>query len=158
MAIERRSNGLLLLFMLAVFSLLGWMFLNATSGTVLVRNSAHALSRHAEAEQVRADFATRLKTKQNVEFWYSPSRGTVLALFLVVDNQWAGLVHRITENNGEGWIGDTVCTGEEEPYECTAFIHDRSYWDRVIRRDRYVPLNTYPDIAGMYLRWVAGQY
>jgi len=156
MATARGGSALLLLFALAAFLLLGWMFLNMASGIVLVQNGAHAPARHTEAEQVRVDFATRLKNK-DVEFWYSVSRGTVLALFRV-DSKWAGLIHRITENNGEGWLGDTSCAGGEEPYECTAFIHERAYWDRVIVRDGYVPLDTCPDIAGLYLRWVITQY
>ena len=117
---------------------------------LLMSNAQHALVReHSEAPAIRAAFVER--EPNAVEFYYSLGRGTVLALFSTEDGQWAGLVHRVTENQGAVWLAD-------EGYECTAFVAERAYWDRVLKRDRYVPLVAYPSIMELYFSWVRGQY
>lgn len=120
-------------------------------GFLFIANASHANSKHTEAPRLRAEL--RQRYDNDVEFWFSPRQGTVLALMKLGDNEYGGLVHRVTENNGKRWLG-RFC------YECTAFIGSRNYWyggpgrRGVIKRDGYVPLWSVPDIARQYMQWL----
>lgn len=133
---------------------LAFFFIFAVIGLLFIRNASHANSKHAEAPQLRAELRTRLERDTNdIEFWFSPRQGTVLALMKLGNNEYGGIVHRVTENNGQRWLGD-YC------YECTAFVGSHSYWygalgrRGVIKRDGYAPLWGTPDVAHQYIQWL----
>lgn len=123
-------------------------------GVVCMLNTAHANRRHDEAPALRAVFR---QSPQGSEVYYSPTRGTILALFSIesVDsspNKMGGIIWRVTENRGNGtvWLA-------EEAYECSAFIAERQYWNRVVKRDGYFPLVSYPNIQAAYWNWILAQ-
>jgi len=116
---------------------------------LVVNNIEHANACHLEAEQIRAAFKSRYDN--DIELYYSVTRGTILALLRIEDNRYGGIVWRVTENLGARWL-DSEC------YECTAFIHSHAYWNRVLKRDRYMPLVAYPSIQQQYHNWILSQF
>ena len=109
------------------------------------RNSDHASVSHSTADMARQNIDVN---NVRTSLYFSARRGTILAIAKDVDtNQCAGIVWRVTELNGSRWIG-TDC------YECTAFMAPCKYWNRVIRRDRYIPLWGYPDIKRLFYEWM----
>jgi hypothetical protein len=116
-----------------------------------VRNTGHADAKHLEAPVLRATFQ---KSSTGAELYFSPSRGTILALFVAEGakpDEIGGIVWRVTENNGTRWLG-------EEAYECTAFVSTRAYWNNVIKRDGYAPLVGFPNIEQAYWNWILAQF
>ena len=114
----------------------------------VVNNIAHGNSRHAEASVVRELFKSHYGN--DVELYFSIARGTVLSLVRTENEQYSGIVWRVTENAGQRWL-DSEC------YECTAFIRQMYYWRKVIKRDGYVPLAAYPSIQRQYHNWITAQ-
>jgi hypothetical protein len=111
----------------------------------LVRNQSHADSKHVAAQTVRA--AYREQTCEGTEVYYSIVRGTILVLCGIPDSRkTGGIIFRVTENQGTRWLG-------EDAYECSAFVAERSYWNRVILRDGYVLLATYPNVERLFNEW-----
>lgn len=130
-----KCTGLIFLLMagVCVFLLLG------------VRNESHANAKHFEAPAIRDSYRDGMC--DGVEMWFSPVRGTILVLCGIPDSKtWGGLVFRVTENNGTQWLG-------EDAYECSVFAAERSYWRKVIKRDKYFPMFNYPDIKRMFDGW-----
>lgn len=112
---------------------------------VVVKNEQHANSRHIEAPLIREHY--RNETCEATEMWYSIKRGTILILCGLPNSKlWGGLIFRVTENNGQRWLGDNC-------YEATAFTAKRSYWRRVIKRDKYAPIMNFPNIKRMFREW-----
>jgi len=127
--------------MCALLLVVGLMFLVVLGGAGTL-NHEHADVKHAEAPAIRATY--RSGACEGVELWFSPPRGTVLALCgLPQTLEWGGMIYRVTESGGSTLLGD-------EAYECTVFAARRPYWDGVIRRDEYVPLGGWPDVARQF--------
>lgn len=134
----------MMVFLFMVFGIMGML-----SGNSLimnsVRNENHANSKHINAPVIRQSYQDGVC--EGTEMWFSPSRGTILILCgIPSSNQWGGLIFRVTENNGEKWLGDNA-------YECSVFASNRGYWTKVIERDNYFPMVMYPDIERMFKGW-----
>ena len=109
------------------------------------RNSDHANDAHSTANLARQNIDVN---DVRTSLYFSAKRGTILAIARDSNtNQCAGIIWRVTENNGERWIGD-------ECYECTAMMATCKYWNGVIRRDRYVWLWGYPSIQSAFFEWM----
>ena len=127
---------------LPIFLLLTLFFVLAV---LFVRNESHANSKHQGAPLIREHY--RNETCEGTEMWYSVKRGTIMILCGLPDSKlWGGLIFRVTENNGNSWLGDKC-------YEATAFTAKRSYWRRVISRDKYAPIMNFPNIKRMFREW-----
>lgn len=111
---------------------------------LLINNQEHANGRHLEAELVRATYYQD-DLCSGEELWFSPSRGTILALCYIDElSQWGGVILQVTENNG------TVLLSPEDAYERSAFSADRKYWNNVLKRDGYMALYLFPDVETLW--------
>ena len=104
-----------------------------------VEISIHALERHAGDEYAPADIKERLdKLGEN---------GFELYLSMQ-ENKLLYLVHLVIELDKVEWLGGRII-GATQHDEITCFAAEASYWQRVIVRDNYYPLN----LAAQH-RWV----
>jgi len=119
-----------------------WLLvLLAVLGAVIVNNVEHATKKHAHARTLRHAHEEGLCRAQ--EAYVSLRRGTLLVLCEMDPDLWGGLVWKVIETRH----GERVLMDEGDMYECTCFAAERAYWERVIRRDGYVPVWDRP-------RWV----
>ena len=115
---------------------------------LIVRNVAHADSKHREAELVRETYKTGQCVA--VEAYFSPTRGTVLVLCQMPSGGLVGgMVFRFAENGGARLLG-------ADAYEATCFVADRAYWRRVIIRDGYWTIGGYVSIEAAFWTWLGG--
>jgi len=131
---------------------LGLITLIAGVATVNFTYTATTVARHAdrvhsEAQMIRTEY----NGKTQAEFYFASKRGTVLAIFEVSTGEIAGIVWRVTEDQGRRWLGD-------EAYECTTFVSTRKYWNKVIKRDGYLPLASFPSTSDLFFHWVSAQF
>ena len=130
-----------MMWMLPVFLLISFVF-----GVTFIRNQQHAAERgHTEAPLIRASY--KEGSCDGNEMWFSPTRGTVLILCgMPNSNQWGGIIIRFTENMGQNILW-------EDAYECSCFVSARGYWNRVIKRDGYIPLANNPSVEKAFRGW-----
>jgi len=117
--------------------------------------TSHPTTVHGDsAIMARTAMAVNISEEDpKARLYYSLKRGTVLAIVNMGNNDkgipaCAGSVFRITENEGKTSLIETG-----EAYECTAFVSSCSYWNGVIKRDRYAPIIQFPDVMDTFLDW-----
>lgn len=97
-------------------------------GVLELPNTAHADAYHPEAVSARQ--AMRDGKCLSLQAHYSSSRGTVLILCQLSEDEWAGQVARVSMNGGQTFLADSC-------YECTLFVASWRYWSHVLVRDGY---------------------
>ena len=109
-----------------------------TMGVIVIGANGAKSIKHPEAVTIRTCYREGLC--EGVEVYFSPPRGTLLALCGIPDsNLTGGLIWRIAENYGHAFLGDAA-------YEVTVFAATRPYWQHVLERDGYLPLAMLPDL------------
>ena len=121
----------------------------ATQGITIPRETVHS-NNHVESDLVMVRYNARMC--DTLLAYYSSVRGTLLFLCgLPQTDMYGGLIYRITENNGQRFLGD-------ESYKVSVFVDHKSYWNTVILRDSYSLFGGYSNLQGLVKNKFPGLY
>lgn len=124
-------GGLFIVFLLGLLGI-------AVIAGLLCLGAAHADVRHPEAPAIRSKISEGLCSAKHA--YFAPPSGRVLFLCQLEDNPrlWGGWIIYVTQDNGSELL-DPI-------HEATCFVSRKSYWDRMIVRDGYIPIVLYPEV------------